>query len=134
MTFITFANVVSRYILIQSWSFIEELTTVLFVWVTFLGASVATKRKGHLGLTILTDHLSPKLKKIVALFAVLLSVSLFAILLVYGVNMVISQYKTGQISPALGWPEFIFGLSIPSGALILILRFIELGYREAREE
>lgn len=132
MTVITFSNVISRYVLHQSWSFTEEITTNLFVWVTFLGASVATKRKGHLGLSILTDYLPPVLKKAAIAFTVLCSVVLFSILFKYGVDMVKSQSITGQTSPALGWPEWIFGISVPVGALILIFRFLELGYQELK--
>lgn len=132
MTVITFGNVVSRYLFIKSWSFTEEITTNLFLWIVFLGASIATKRKGHLGLSIVTDHLSPKLRNIVTGFTTLCSAILFAFLFKYGTNMVINQFLNNSKSPGLNWPEWIYGLSVPVGALILVFRFIELGYKEIR--
>ncbi|MCR4441850.1 MAG: TRAP transporter small permease [Peptococcaceae bacterium] len=132
MTVITFSNVVSRYVLHASWSFTEEITTNFFVWASFLGAAVAVKRKGHLGLSYLTDFLPPRLQKAAALFAVVVSVTIFVILLKYGIDMVISQYKMGQTTPALGLPEWTFGISVPIGAVFLLIRFVELGYRELK--
>jgi C4-dicarboxylate transporter DctQ subunit len=44
--------------------------------------------------------------------------------------MVLSQKRFNQTSPALGWPEWIFGLAVPIGAFSLIVRFIQLGVTE----
>ncbi len=132
MTSIAFCNVVSRYILHASWAFTEEITCILFVWVTFLGGAVAVKRKGHLGFSALADLLSPKMQKVVTIFGVVCSVLLFVILCKYGVDMVISQYNFKQTTAAMGFPEWVFGLSIPIGSIFMIIRFIELGYKELR--
>lgn len=127
MAIINFANVLSRYLLHASWAFTEEITTNLFVLSSLLGAAVAAKRGEHLGLSILTDHLPKKFQKYITLISVVCAVILFAVLLKYGINMVQSQIKYGQTSPALGWPEWIFGLAIPIGAFSLIIRFLQLG-------
>ncbi len=58
MTLMVFAGVVSRYLLHQSLSYMEELVRYLFVWATFLGAAAATQQRAHLGLTYLGDRLS----------------------------------------------------------------------------
>ncbi len=132
MTTLAFGNVLSRYLFHASWSFTEEITTSLFVWVTFLGASVAAKRKGHLGLSIITDNLPPKGQKVAVLFSVATATVVFGILLKYGLEMVITQYKMNQTSPAIGWPEWIYGTAIPVGAILMIVRFLELGYNELK--
>jgi len=130
MTVIAFANVVSRYVLHASWAFTEEITTNLFVLSSLLGAAVAAKRGNHLGLSVLTDFIPEKYQKYVTLFGALCAVVLFSFLLRYGVVMVSSQIKYGQTSPALGWPEWIFGMAVPIGAFFLIIRFIQLGVTE----
>ncbi|MFZ7103425.1 MAG: TRAP transporter small permease [Peptococcaceae bacterium] len=130
MAIINFANVLSRYLLHASWAFTEEITTNLFVLASLLGAAVAAKRGSHLGLSILTDFLPPRFQKYVTLFSVVCAVILFSVLFKYGINMVQSQIKYGQTSPALGWPEWIFGLAIPVGAFSLIIRFMQLGITE----
>ena len=56
MTLLVFANVLSRYVLHMSLSFSDEITTNLFILLSMMGAAIATKRRAHLGLTILTDE------------------------------------------------------------------------------
>jgi len=61
---ITFLNVVSRYLIHASFSFTEELTSVIFVLISLLGASIATKNVGHFALDLLTNYMPPKAKAI----------------------------------------------------------------------
>lgn len=130
MAIINFANVLSRYLLHASWAFTEEITTNLFVLTSLLGAAVAAKRGGHLGLSVFTDFIPKKYQKYVTLITVLCAIILFSVLLKYGIVMVRSQMRFGQTSPALGWPEWVFGMSVPVGAVSLIIRFIQLGVTE----
>ena len=125
MLAITFGNVLSRKLLHLSWAFAEELTIILFIFSSLVGAATAAKRGSHIGLTILYDVCPPKFRKI--FFVVLLLASLFfsVVLVYYGIDMVISEYESGMTTPALGWPEWIFGLSIPVGCLLLGYRLVE---------
>ncbi len=127
MLVIAFANVISRKFLHASWAFTEEITTNLFVLSSLLGAAVAAKRGAHLGLSVLTDFVPQRYQKYVNLISMFSAVLLFALLFRYGIVMVTSQMKYGQTSPALGWPEWVFGLSVPIGAFFLIVRFIQQG-------
>jgi TRAP-type C4-dicarboxylate transport system permease small subunit len=55
MTFITVINVISRKFLGLSMSFLEEITTAMFILITLLGAAAAAGKGAHLGLSALTD-------------------------------------------------------------------------------
>ena len=59
MVLITFGTVVTRYVFRLPLSYMDQLVPNLFVWVTFLGASAAVKRRAHLGLSILYDECRP---------------------------------------------------------------------------
>lgn len=67
MTFITVINVISRKLLGLSMSFLEELTTTMFILISLLGAAQVARKGGHLGLSALTDLLPKKYQKFVAL-------------------------------------------------------------------
>jgi TRAP-type transport system small permease protein len=58
MVIMVFGNVVLRYGFNSGIAISEELSRWLFVWVTFMGAVVALKEKGHLGTDILTSRVS----------------------------------------------------------------------------
>lgn len=130
MAIITFANVISRYFLHASLSFTEELTTNLFVYIIFIGAALLARENGHLGFSLLTDFLPKKMKMAVLLFIAILTFAFFALLLWYGWQMVMQQMEYGQKTPALDLPEWIMGASIPFGALICLLRFMEGFWKE----
>ena len=76
MTLITFANVVSRKVLHFPWAFAEELTVILFIFSSLVGAAVAAKRGSLIGLTLLYDICHKNLRKI--FFVVLLLASVLA--------------------------------------------------------
>lgn len=125
MVAINFGNVLSRYFIHASWAFSEELMVILFVYNSFLGASVAFKRGAHLGFTVLTDLFSPDIKKFIISFTALATTSLLLLLTWFGIEMVRNQMLFDQRTPALGLPEWVAGLSIPFGSLLIIIRVIQ---------
>lgn len=137
MLVIAFANVISRKFLGASWSFTEEITTNLFILSSMLGAAVAAKRGAHMGLSALTDLLPKKYQKYVVLFTTIIAV-IFSIVLIYqGFQVVKFEMKMKQTSPALGWPEWIFGTFVPIGGVFLLIRFVEAcikAFREPKKE
>ena len=88
MTALVFANVFSRYILHASFSFSEEITTNLFVLLSMMGTAIAAKRQAHLGLSIVTDRVSPKARRALLIFGYGLATVFSAAVLVYGILMV----------------------------------------------
>ncbi|WP_440110544.1 TRAP transporter small permease [Acidovorax sp. BL-A-41-H1] len=59
MVLLVFGNVVLRYVFNSGISVSEELSRWLFVWITFLGAIVAVRERGHLGTDVLLARLPP---------------------------------------------------------------------------
>jgi len=68
MVIMVFGNVVLRYAFNSGISLSEELSRWLFVWMTFLGALVAMREHGHLGVDAVVNRL-PVLGKKVCLVA-----------------------------------------------------------------
>lgn len=132
MTLLVFANVLSRYVLHMSLSFSDEITTNLFILLSMMGAAIATKRRAHLGLTILTDAVPPKIRKFLLTLGFAIGTVFCAALFYYGVHMVLNQVKLGQVTPTMQWPEWIFGTFIPFGAVFLVIRFAQATIQEAK--
>jgi TRAP-type transport system small permease protein len=64
MVMMVFGNVVLRYGFNSGITISEELSRWLFVWITFMGAVVALKEKGHLGTDMLIARIGFLGKKI----------------------------------------------------------------------
>lgn len=125
MLVVTVGNVFSRKMLQMSWSFAEELTVFLFIVSSLFGAAAAAKKGSLIGLTLIYDLVPAKWRKVFT--AILLVAALFfcSLLFYYGVDMVRSEMKSGQTTPAMGLPEWIFGLSIPLGAIMILIRMMQ---------
>jgi len=68
MCLMVFGNVVLRHVFDSGINVSEELSRFLFIWLTFLGAIVAMREGGHLGMDMLVHRLQGK-----ALFAAVLT-------------------------------------------------------------
>ncbi len=122
---LTVGNVFSRKVIHQSWSFTEELVVAVFVLITLLAAALACRDGELVNLTILTDRLPKKIRKILLLASTVLSVLFTAVLFKYGLDKVITQLENGKRTFVLNWPEWIFWSFVPIGAACMILHFIE---------
>lgn len=130
MTALVFANVASRYIFHNSLSFSEEITTYLFVLLSMMGTAIAAKRHAHLGLSILTDAVRPAVRKSLLLIGNGIATLFSAALLYYGVKMVLNQYNLAMVTPAMQWPEWVYGLFVPFGAFFITIRFAQATFQQ----
>lgn len=134
MVTVNFLNVVSRYLLPQSpFSFTEELTVLLFVWITMFGVACGYKRHSHMGLNLFTDMLPNAGQKAFIVFSTVASTVTLAILFVMGTEMVQGQINYKQIMTALKIPEAVAGLSIPVGCVFIVISVLRTGIRDLLE-
>lgn len=119
MAFIVATQVFFRYALNQSLFWSEELARFLLVWLTFLGATVAYRRKVHPGIDVLVARMQPPLQKASILLTHLASMGLFAVMVIYGSQF--AYFVRLQISPALYLPKWIILSIIPVSGLILMV-------------
>jgi len=134
MTILTFSNVVARYIFSASFSFSEEITTYLFVLLSLLGTAIAAKRGAHLGLSIITDAVGPKVRKALNCIGFFIATVFCLAIFWYGIGMVQNQRMLGQVTAGMQWPEWIFGSFVPIGAFFATVRFAEVLVKEIKSK
>lgn len=119
MAMVTGLQVFSRYVLNHSLFWSEEVGRICLVWISFLGASAAYKRRAHIGMDFLVVRLPQSVRRKVEAFVVFLSLTFFMVLLIYGT--VFAFFITGQKTAALGLPLTLAYLVIPlSGAIFSV--------------
>lgn len=134
MTILTFGNVVSRYVFSASFSFSEEITTYLFVLLSLLGTAIAAKRGAHLGLSIVTDAVGPRTKKVLQIIGYTIATIFCAAICYYGIFMVMNQRMLGQVTAGMQWPEWIFGSFVPIGGFFATMRFLQVLIKEIKRK
>ena len=131
MVTITFVTVVTRYVFGLPLSYIDQLVPNMFVWVTFLGASAAVKRRAHLGLSLLYD-LFPARGRAALDALILFGCGVFFLgTAVYGVKIVSMQMEN-RLMASLGYPSWFVGLAVPVGSVLFFIRAVEAWARHRR--
>ena len=132
MTIMNFVNVLARYLFSASFSFTEELTVTVFVWVTMLGIAIGFKRNAHLGMSFVVDQFKGKSRAMFVLLSAIMCFLFMGVLLIFGVEMIQGQMEMGSTTPVLGMPQYIQGMSIPVGAFFVLIHIIEANYVELK--
>jgi TRAP-type C4-dicarboxylate transport system permease small subunit len=100
----------------------EELATFMIVWVALLGSAVAMSRGAHLGIDYLVNKLSIRNKIFTEIF-VFFCIAMFSlcVMVIGGMDLVITTLNLGQISPGLGVKIGYVYLAIPISGFFLVL-------------
>jgi TRAP-type C4-dicarboxylate transport system permease small subunit len=130
MTVIVAIQVFSRYVLNHSLFWSEELARYLLVWLTFLGASVAYRRKAHPGIDVVIVRASPSVQKLFRLVVHFASILLFGVMILFGFKF--SYFVRMQISPALHLPKWIIFSIIPISGFILMIHGLAFLFGEVK--
>lgn len=133
MAILVFANVIARYVFNHSLAFSDEMSTYLFVLMSFMGTAIAARRNAHLGLSIVTDRVSPSARKAINIVMYLIAALFCLLIVIFGVQMVLSQYRLGQETAAMQWPEWIYGSFVPIGGAFSMIAFLEGAVAMAKE-
>ena len=125
MAVLVFGNVIARFVFNHSLAVSDEMSTYLFVLMSFMGTAIAARRGAHLGLSIVTDKLSESARKNVQIAVYGVSAFFCFLIVIFGVQMVASQYAFKQETAAMQWPEWIYGSFVPVGACFAMIAFLQ---------
>lgn len=131
MVSITFVTVITRYVFDFPLSYIDQLVPNLFVWVTFLGASAAVKRRAHLGLSLVADALPARWRAVLDLIVLGGTSAFFLATALYGWKVVRMQVEN-DLTTSLGYPAWLVGIAVPAGAVLFVVRAVEAWVRHRR--
>ncbi|MGO3148306.1 MAG: TRAP transporter small permease [Leucobacter sp.] len=132
ITLLAFANVIARYVFHASFSFSSELLINIAVLLTMVGASAATRLGSHPSFSLLRDSTSGVLHKIIVMIICLGMFVFFAVLIWLGIDTSLKQFDSGRLTPALQFPQWIFSLALPFGALLGAIRTVQIAVIELR--
>ena len=120
---IVFYSVLSRMILNASIAWAEELTRILFIWLVFMGAVHVLHSKGHLGLTIIIDRISPKKQLFFEVVGWILIIAVTYAMINGGTRIV--EVVRNSRTPALGLPGSMKYEAVLVAGYLMILTSIE---------
>ncbi|RYX93496.1 MAG: TRAP transporter small permease [Comamonadaceae bacterium] len=101
MVVLVFGNVVLRYGFNSGITVSEEVSRWLFIWGTFLGALVALREHGHLGVDLVVAKLPPWGKKICLVVGHLVMLGIVGLLLKGSIDQ--TKINWDVTAPTTGW-------------------------------
>lgn len=122
MTIILFIQVVARFIFSSSFSWSEEVSRYLFIWMVFLVIGALIQLSEHIAIDVLADRVPKRFRRLLDQTLILIMVAINIILLIEAAKITWIVMDLGQISPAAGLPFWIVYAAFPVGLLIAVVR------------
>lgn len=122
MVAMVFGNVVLRYAFNTGITVSEEVSRWLFVWLTFLGAIVAMRHHGHLGVDMLVGRLPDWGKKLCVVTGQVLM--LWVCWLVFAGSWMQTRLNMDVTAPTTGWSMgyfYLVGVVFAASAAVFLL-------------
>ncbi|MDR3073705.1 MAG: TRAP transporter small permease [Deltaproteobacteria bacterium] len=128
MVAIVFAQVIFRYALKHPLAWSEELARYLFVWATFLGASVAFYDRTNINVSLFVGKIkSPRAQSVVMLLADIACMTFLGMYVLEGGKATMRIFDLGQFAPSMEWlPVGWIYLAIPLGSFFMLLNMLTL--------
>lgn len=123
-----FMQIIAREIAGYSFSWTEELSTYMFVWFVFFGASYAARMSAHNRVTFQLNFLGPKGIRLVEGFADLFWIAFNVYFVYLSFNFVFFKMNLFWKSQTLGVPMKYIYLILPIAFTLMTIRIIQVNY------
>ena len=114
-----FLGVFSRYVMQATFKWYDEVARLCFVWIIFLGAAVAVRRRLHFRMHLVVDRFTPGARRAIER-VITLTVIGFGVILVAG-GLRIAPIAHRQLTDALEVSQLWFFAALPVGGALMIV-------------
>ncbi len=132
--FVVVAQVIARFVLQVPAAWTEETGRYAFIWLTFIGASYATKKGMHIRMDVVESYLKPKTARGMKLAAMLIFLVFLLIMSGIGLSVCQTLLVKPQKSPVLGLPMLAVYAAMPAGMILSAVRMLQWFYQELHQK
>lgn len=118
-------QVFSRYLLGKSFTWTEEIGTIMFIWLIYLGSSAAVLEGKHLRIDLFLSMMKGKAKKVVLLFTNLVTMAFCGYIIFPLMKIVRSLAQKGSVTPLMSIPNWIAYSIIPVAMALMFIRLVQ---------
>jgi TRAP-type C4-dicarboxylate transport system permease small subunit len=127
--------VVARYVFNRPPIWSEDVPRVLFVWMTYIAAVVATRRDANIKVTFIVEKLPMRAQLVLDIAMTAIVVALMLVLAWYSWPVI--ELNLGGTMLSTGWNEAVFYLPLPASCALMAMyqakRLAKLARRLAQE-
>lgn len=122
-----------RYVLGDAPTWSEELSRMCFVWVVYLGASLAAQQQMHVRVTAQYLMIPERYRIYLWVLADLLWIGCNFLFVVQGIEFVKHTMRFVEMTPTLHVSKHYIYMVLPVTSALLILRILQVYYRLYKE-
>jgi TRAP-type transport system small permease protein len=111
--------VVMRYWFNQPPIWSEDVPRLLFVWMTYLAAVVATRRDTNIKVTFIVDKLPRRLQLLIDIVMTAIVIAMMLVLAWYSWPVI--ELNLGGTMLSTGWNEAVFYLPLPGACVLMAM-------------
>jgi len=133
--FIISLEVTLRYVFNSSTLWGEETASHAFVWISWIAASQAAKKRVHISISIIDRYLSERSKFAMAYFYNGLFILLCLLGLKYVWTFIDVYYRYKTLTVAAQYPMYLVYAAVPTGYCLMIYRVVQnmlVDYRDMK--
>lgn len=118
-------QVISRKVFDHSLVWTEELSTIMFIWLAYLGTSGAVLKGKHLRIDLLLNMLHGTAKKVLLIFTNVVTAFFCCYISVPLIQVVGRYHASGSSTILLGFPKYLAYAMIPFCLLLTTVRLVQ---------
>lgn len=127
-----FVQVVARYFFGKAIAWTEEMSRYTFLWMIYIGASLAAKHDAHIRVTAHLKVVPGTIRRYVLLVSDLIWLAFNAVVIVEGIRLFQSMGEYPLRSASMGWDVRYVFLILPIGFVLMSIRILQVQYRRFR--
>ena len=124
-------QVISRYVFGHAFGWGEEFPIFIFLWVSFIAASVAYREGSHLGVDFIADKFPKKIQKILTYINLMLSLIFIFVIFYYEAKMTLAVRESTFVGMKIS--KGLCYMGIPLACLLFAAFIIEKIVKQIRE-
>lgn len=134
MTILLFVQVVTRYCFGHAVTWAEEVATILFVWMVYLGVAAAVLSRKHLKIDAFVEMLPFKAKKTLLIISNVIFLA-FSLYIIFPMMSLVNNYAAkSATSPILKIPKTLSYVVMPLCFLLTAIRLVQEIIRLSKEK
>ena len=123
LTILLTLQVISRYVMNHSFTWMEELATIMFVWMIYLGVSAAVTKRKHLRIDFVLEMVPFKVKRAM----LVIDNMIFAVFNIYITVILVDVIKLlgKSVTTMLKIPQQLVYVIIPINLVLTTIRLVQ---------
>lgn len=123
---VIFNEVLRRFVLSYSSLWGEETARYSFIYMVWIGASMAVKERLHIRISILVERFNDRVQNLFSMLTALLGIAMSVIALRYSMEPFLLSIKYQSVTDGLRIVQAWYLFAVPFGFTLIMLRFLQM--------